>query len=59
MLRSARYPRRGAGMTELWGAGVAELWSAGVAELLGRGWGGSWGLVVEPDYVALRDWEVD
>ena len=31
VLCAARYPRRGAGMTELWGAGVAELWGA-------RGW---------------------
>ena len=32
VLVTSRYPRRGAGMTELWGAGMTELWSAGMTE---------------------------
>ena len=48
VLGSARYPRRSAGMTDLWGASVTELWRRGVAELIRRGvvdldWGGAGG----------------
>ena len=54
MLGSARYPRRGAGMTDLFGAGVAELlarvWrtlGAGVADRCDGGVGEAlgWGVM--------------
>ena len=44
VLCSARYPRRGAGMTDPFGAGMTDLFRAGVTEEVGAGVAGEVGV---------------